>query len=113
MSTRDDAFEQRLRAALDAETDALDGLTVARLRAARMRALDRAGRRRARRERWVPAMAATAAIVIAFGFTLQRTGTESAPPAAEAFELLAAGADLELVEELEFYEWLISREHAG
>ncbi|HHO68564.1 MAG TPA: DUF3619 family protein [Gammaproteobacteria bacterium] len=105
MTERDEqAFVDRLRQQLDRQADELDELTLARLRAARARALEQA-RGGARSHAWLPAagMAVAAALVAA---VLLWPSAPKLPAGADDLDLLAAGEDMELIEELEFYDWL-------
>ncbi len=107
MTERDEqAFLNQVRQQLDRQADALDELTLARLRAARARALEQVPGR-ARRRAWLPAagMAVAAALVAA---VLLWPSAPRLPAGADDLDLLAAGEDLELSEELEFYDWLDS-----
>lgn len=113
MSTEDDELHVWAREALEQASDQDDGLTSARLRAARLRALEHARRPRTWQSGWAPAAAATAAVVIALTYSVQHPDPPAVDPDAEVVELLADVPDLELVEELEFYRWLDSHEHAG
>lgn len=107
---------RRAREVFDASVDALDDETRARLSRARFAAVA-ATERRARPApwlRWAPAVAIASTAVVAV--LLWRAPDPSTPTAEavagvdaslEAVEVLAAGEDLDLVEnDLEFYEWL-------
>lgn len=95
----------------------LDAATAARLRRARLAALDALGDRRTRPAWLIPGLSAAAlgALAVALAVTL-RAGREPAPintePLAIAVEsvadldLLLAADSLELLEDLEFYVWL-------
>ena len=111
-----DETARRAREVFDASVDALDDETRARLGRARFAAVA-ATERRARPSpwlRWVPAVAVASTAVVAV--LLWRAQYPSLPTAEsvaevdaqlEAVEVLAAGEDLDLVEnDLEFYEWL-------
>lgn len=106
---------EAVRAQLDADAAGLDAATLSRLNRARQAALD-AGLRPRRRPWWhwsLVAMASSAAVVLALALTL-RTPEIAAPvapvaleqPEVDDLELLVAGEDLELIENLEFYAWL-------
>lgn len=109
-------WQQAVREQLDADAAGYDAATLSRLNRARQAALD-AGLRPQRRPWWhwsLVAVATSAAVVLAVALTL-RTPEISAPPVApvaleqsevDDLELLAAGEDLELIENLEFYAWL-------
>ena len=103
MSTDDDKhFVQQVKAHLDQHADDIDELTVARLRAARMQALEHQPRRA---RSWLPmtGLATAAAAVLAVLLWQQGGGL---PAGEDAWEILASGEDLELIEEWEFYDWL-------
>lgn len=107
---------RRAREVFDANVDALDDATRARLSRARFAAVAATERRArpARWLRWVPAVAVASTAVVAV--LLWRAPDPSTPTVEsvaevdaplEAVEVLAAGEDLDLVEnDLEFYEWL-------
>lgn len=111
MTSSDESLENRVRDALDADIDSPDPLLQARLRAIRLNALDRARSRSRHFERWVPAGTVAAAIIVALTFSLSRPATIEME--VSDLELVAASPDIELIEDLEFYEWLESRDHAG
>lgn len=111
-----DDTARRAREVFDASVDALDDEARARLSRARFAAVA-ATERRARPApwlRWTPAVAIASTAVVAV--LLWRAPDPSVPTAdagaevdapLEAVEVLAAGEDLDLVEnDLEFYEWL-------
>jgi hypothetical protein len=102
-SDQETEFVGRLRQQLDRHADQLDEVTASRLRAARRRALE-ANTRRA--FRWLPVsgVAAAAAALLAVLVWQQHSGDLAAVQ--EDWDILAAGEELELIEELEFYDWL-------
>lgn len=107
---------EAVREQLDTDAAGYDAATLSRLNRARQAALD-AGLRAQKRPWWhwsLVAVASSAAAVLAVALTL-RTPETDAPPVApvameqsevDDLELLAAGEDLELIENLEFYAWL-------
>lgn len=98
---QENSFVQSVRRELDRDAEPLDTLTVARLRAARLRALDARPRRLDRRVAgW-----SAAAVTIALTAVLLFHSPSLTPPRLEQIEWLAE-ADLDLVPELEFYQWL-------
>ena len=108
---RDGAIAARARAHLDRTSDELDPRSLARLRAARMHALDQLT---APRELW-PRRAALAgagalAVVALVALSWFGRGAQRRDPRGEAIEdveILADGDDLELYDDdIEFYEWL-------
>jgi hypothetical protein len=111
-----DDTARRAREVFDASVDSLDDETRARLSRARFAAVA-ATERRARPSpwlRWVPAVAVASTAVVAVLLwrapdppTATTAATAEADASLEAVEVLAAGEDLDLVEnDLEFYEWL-------
>lgn len=101
-----------VREQLDMDVRDLDAATASRLNRARQRALD-VGLRRRRTRGWLPfALATATAVLLALTLTLRSSDptlqapTLAAPAVADDFELLAAGEDLEMIEDLEFYAWL-------
>jgi len=108
---RNSEFLKRVRAELERGSDALDELTVARLRAARRRALDARPRTRA----WFVAGGVTAAVVTAALLAMLLAPPAGGPPAAmglEQIELLA-DSDVDLYNDLDFYRWLADHPDAG
>lgn len=113
MSTDED-FLKRARQTLDRAADDIDELTAARLRAARLRALDAAPRRR-------PAWLAVTGSAVAAGLVAVVAGTlwfaTPAPqpmPLADAddLEMLTLIENPEFFEELDFYDWLTDHDDA-
>ena len=103
---------ERLKQALDQSTEDLDGSTLSKLTQARHAAVAAAGS--PPQARW-PALAilggSTAALgLVALMITSQLSTTPAAPENRDAitdFELLAGSPDdLEMLEDLEFFEWL-------
>lgn len=110
---RDEALERRAREVFDASVEGIDARTAAQLARARAEALAEPGSRRRPAWQWaVPVAAAASAAVLA----VLSTRVPDEPPSSmaargdaavvEPLELLAAGEDLELAADLEFYAWL-------
>jgi len=96
-------FVDQVRHTLDRHADALDEVTAARLAAIRRNALGA----RPRRAHWFPvaAFSAVAASVLTVALLLNRGGDlPGIDP--DALDLVAQSEDLELIEELDFYDWL-------
>lgn len=105
MSDDDKPFVDQVRNTLDQHADALDEVTAARLAAARRNALEA----RPRRTHWLPvaALSAVAASILTVALLLnQDISLPGSDP--DALELVAQSEDLELIEELDFYDWLDS-----
>jgi len=104
-------FLAAVKRELDRGAETLDPLTVARLRGARLRALDT----RPRPRRWlITGGLATAALSAALVAVLVFAPTV-APPLAdlEQFDLLSENDSLDLYGDLEFYRWLAARADAA
>jgi hypothetical protein len=102
-------FVEAVKRQLDTQSEALDELTLARLRAARKRALE-AGT--GRRRYWLPALGTATAAVLALAFLLWPASREL-PVTLDDWEIVASQDDLELIEEYDFYEWLEATQDAG
>ena len=107
---KDDDFLRHVRSTLDQSTRDLDELTVARLRAARGKALAAAPHRRT--ALWVAGVAAGA---VAAGLVALLVITPVAAPPANGLESLdlLVEAEVDLYNDLEFYRWLAESGHAG
>jgi len=99
---RDEALMRALRVELERDSAALDELTVARLRAARLRALATVPRGRYA-PMWLSA-AAVALVVLATGITLRMQAQTAEQESIEMMTEL--DEDYALYENLELYEWL-------
>lgn len=108
----DDKTCDAIKAALDERAYGIDGATLSRLRQARAHALaqPRGWRRWLRSPGWIPAgaLAGIAAVLLTVNI-LQGDPDAVMPEDATALEVIALGEDLELLEELDFYEWLESQ----
>ncbi|MEW8506155.1 MAG: DUF3619 family protein [Candidatus Thiodiazotropha sp.] len=104
MKPDEQAFTSKAKQYLDEHINHMDPLTAARLQAARKQALESRPRRAFG---WLPVstFAAAAAALIAVALWHQGN-TLVSPQFNEDWELLASGEELELIEELEFYNWL-------
>jgi len=101
----DKPFVDKVRQTLDQHADAVDEVTAARLAAIRRNALDA----RPRRTHWLPAAAwsAVAASVLTVALLLNQDADLPGMDL-DVLELVAQSEDLELIEELDFYDWLDS-----
>ncbi len=88
----------------------LDAATLSRLNRSRQAALgELEGRTTARRwQRWIPAVGVATAAAFTVLMLNDRSVNEAIPSydAASDFEVIMAGENLEMLEELEFYRWL-------
>lgn len=118
----DDRLIAAARRGLDASLQALDAQRLSRLNQARHRALERLDQPRSLlawlrsplAARWLPGGVALASVAL-LTFTLVQPAAPPAPPAlaqdsTSAFETLALHDDLELLDDLDFYEWLARQE---
>ncbi len=111
---------QRIRKQLDSEIETQSPSVQGRLRAARREALAGNKARSSSHRLWVPAMAASLfAVVVSTSLWLQHNERSDSPStillqlANEAdMQMINAGDDIELYQNLEFYYWL-QQEQAG
>lgn len=105
---KESRFTAAAKAELDQSTQQLDELTLARLRAARLRALEA----RPRRFAWLAAGGLATAALTATLVAFLLFAPAVAPPVSglEQFDLLSENDGLELYRDLEFFRWLA--EHA-
>lgn len=108
-SEQDNEFLEAAKSTLDAGARNLDAHILARLHAARGRALDAAERRRA----WfvspwfVPGAAVSTALVMAVaGLLWWSSPTDELTVAGEDSDLIAADENLDIYSDFEFYRWL-------
>ena len=106
------AFLAGVKQALDENAHNMDELTVARLRAARRRALSA----KPKRLFWpLPAAVATAVVAGVMVWQLSDPGMPGmmAEAGTEDMELLMSEEGIEFYEDIEFYQWLAFNENAG
>lgn len=103
------SFVDQVKRHLDAEVGDLDELTVARLRAARLRALESAPRRQ---PFWLPALGTATVAALVMTVMLWPAAPELQSPL-DDWDIVAAQEPLDLIDEYEFYEWLEAAETAG
>ncbi len=109
---REDAerrFEEAARQVLRQDAENIDAATASRLNRARQAALaELGGRPSAWLGGWQPALGAAAVAGLALALWVGRE--PAAPPTAAdpalALEVLLADENLEMIEDLEFYDWL-------
>jgi hypothetical protein len=110
---RDDAIVRRARQVLDRQVEALDETERARLRAARLRALDALdeGRPLATRRGLAAAGAGALGLMLVTSWWIRHPAPElAAADGLEDLDILAAADDLELYDDLDFYRWLAESE---
>lgn len=106
LQDKDQAWLRQLSEQLDKAEAQLDAHTLRDLRSARHKALSRLQKSR---RLWQPvSLAAVAASVmtLTIGLQLMQRTAVSTVPALEDMQLLSTSDDLELYENLEFYQWL-------
>jgi hypothetical protein len=96
----DRALVEKVKQQLDQHAEAVDDVTAARLGAARRSALEKQS---LHRYHWMPlgSVAAAAAVIVVSFMLMQQPETRHVE-----LDFWAAGDDLELIEELDFYAWL-------
>lgn len=105
----DNRFIEQVKQQLDQQAEQLDELTTARLRTARLQALDVAHQPR---KFWLPAFGTATAAAIALAVVVWHSPAEW-PGAFEDMDIMASGEDLELIEEMDFYDWLDATQTTG
>ena len=104
-----DEFESKAKQAFDQSVDSLDAATLSRLNQGRHEALAGAAGRRPIM-RWAPAGGLAAAAVVAVVLVQSPTVVETPPGNTAAdFEILLSEDSLDMLEDLEFYDWLTGR----
>ncbi len=111
-----DAIVSQVKAALDDSTANMDAATLSKLNRARQHAIAEATSRPAV-PTWLPAAAVTASLVIVVGLwsglPTDDAAIDAMPAALLSDTLVLDDADIDLLQELEFYAWLIEQENAG
>ena len=105
----DDRFAEQAKELFDDSVERLDAATLSQLNQRRQAALAAASSEGSRVHwgRWLPAAGVTAAAVVAVVMMQGTpTGVELPPDEVTDFELLLSEDNLEMIEELEFYDWL-------
>ncbi len=117
--SHDKETEHAVKTALNVQRDALDPVSLSRLRQARRAAIETAGSRTSLRERllgarWaIPVGAFASVAVVALAVTVALRTPQPADTPVEPgdavepwIEMAEADVDVELLEDLEFYRWL-------
>jgi len=104
-------FESFTRQKLEETTLNMDGATCTRLTAIRR---DAVSLKPVRRGWWLPVSLATAMTVLALVWMMpQQNNNEVDVAAVEDMDLLASDIEMDLLEDVEFYQWLSDGDHAG
>lgn len=100
-------FEKNVKTAFKQQTESLDSETLHRLRVAREIALSKQSR-----SNWLPTLnlkwltGAGAGLALASVLTFMVMPNLMSSSAVDEFEMLTAEGDMDLVAQLEFYQWL-------
>ena len=107
MKQDDDKLMKDARALLEHRADDLDDLVVARLRAARLRATEVAGKRQ-QRFAWLKSAGGlvAASLVIAVAATVWLTNPTAPNNGFDDLEMLVSAESPEFYQDLDFYLWL-------
>ncbi len=105
MTEKEHEFEQFVRTVLDESVEKMDGVSSARLAAMRRRAVSASN---GRLPLWIPSAllgVAMATLLMIWVIPHQQLD-DGFEVALEEIDMLASEADFELLEEMEFYQWL-------
>ncbi len=107
MNDANEAFEKRAKQLFDDSVDGLDAATLSRLNQARHAAIEASPRRLPPLLRWAPVGGlATAAAVALLLFQSPAVIEPPADASTVDMEILLSEDNLEMLEDLEFYEWI-------
>ncbi len=110
---KEDELKTNIRQALDESLDSLDANTLSRIRQIRAQAVDKA---KAHHVNWLGVMTgvlATACVMVFAVMILLQSPTTMQTVPVDDLELISSSDNLELFEDLEFYEWLDEYELPG
>lgn len=111
---REKVFLDETRKKLDAAAGELDAETLLRLRQARLKAVEEAGRRRWWLvPKWVTAGGLATAMVLVVAVSVWFNASKERMPArqAEDVEILTAQETMDISKDLEFYRWLAAADN--
>jgi hypothetical protein len=95
---------------LDQSIEHLDGHTLSRLNRARHQALAQTLRPRLIKAEWLKAGAVVALIALLVNGWLMFTTPDAVPIGVDDFEMILVNEDFELMQDLEFFVWMIEQE---
>lgn len=98
--------------ALNQSIEQLDGHTLSRLNQARHRALATPSRSRLHNVPWLKAAALAAVILALVNGWMMYTTPELQTPTTDDLELILVSDDYELMQDLDFFAWMIEQERA-
>jgi hypothetical protein len=104
----EDELNKNIKQSLDDSVDALDANTLSRIRQVRAQAVDRSEARHVNWSRFFVGGFATACVMVLAVVLLLNSPTSihPIPVPVDDMELISSSDNLELFEDLEFYEWL-------
>lgn len=109
----EDELNTNIRQSLDESVDALDANTLSKIRQIRAQAVDKA---KTRHENWsgvISGALATTCVMVFAVMILLKSPTPMQTVPVDDLELISSSENLELFEDLEFYEWLDEYELSG
>jgi len=107
MKKSDEEFAREAKTQFDESVDKLDAATLSTLNQSRHRALAELHTRPAQWLRWVPAAAmATAALLVVMVILPDPATNQLMPAEVMDMEILLGEDSIEMLEDLEFYEWI-------
>ena len=112
-----DKLQQQLQQTLDQQAEQLDAATLSRLNQGRQKALDQglSSKWSWQPDRWVRSatvFASITALAVCIDLFIPSGDSGTTAPF-DDMQMLSAGEDIELYEELQFYQWLATQEQAG
>ena len=106
----EDKLNSNIRQSLDESVDALDANTVSKIRQIRAQAVEKAGSKHSiwlsNKQGFLIGGMATACVMVLAVMLLINSPTSMQTIPAEDIELISSSDNLDLFEDLEFYEWL-------
>jgi hypothetical protein len=99
-------LEKNIRQSLDESVDSLDANTLSKIRQIRAQAVENAGTQHIKWQGIFVGGLATACVMVFAVMVLLNSPAPMQTVPADDLELISSSDDLELFEDLEFYEWL-------
>jgi hypothetical protein len=107
MKKSDEEFAREAKTLFDESVDKLDGATLSTLNQSRHKAIAEMHARPTQWLRWVPAAAtATVALLAVMVILPDPAGNQTMPAELVDMEILLGEDSIEMLEDLEFYEWI-------
>lgn len=113
MKHNEDELNRNIRQVLDESTDALDAHTLSKIRQIRAQAVEKAADKSFNWFGVISGALATACVMILAVIILMQSPTPMQPVPVDDLELISSSDNLELYEDLEFYEWLEEHDLQG